>query len=132
MLNHANARAQQLTVSKRFLVLSGIFIVMTIFVVITNNYINLRKSIPSILALEYDISRQRDVIIFQYEQIQISAQEINSLKAKLINLNNFEKQIRNIANIEDETQKESIFGVGGTSLEDMNRKYIALKDILIY
>jgi murein DD-endopeptidase MepM/ murein hydrolase activator NlpD len=63
----------------------------------------------------------------QREQIQKFAGEINALKAELLALNNFEKKIRIIANIEKSDDSENMFGVGGSIPEDLDAQ-IPLKE----
>eukprot|EP00362_Geleiidae_sp_MMETSP1317_P001791 CAMPEP_0201281584 /NCGR_PEP_ID=MMETSP1317-20130820/3416_1 /ASSEMBLY_ACC=CAM_ASM_000770 /TAXON_ID=187299 /ORGANISM="Undescribed Undescribed, Strain Undescribed" /LENGTH=229 /DNA_ID=CAMNT_0047591829 /DNA_START=959 /DNA_END=1649 /DNA_ORIENTATION=- len=52
------------------------------------------------------------------KQIQTFAERINSIKLKLISLNNLEKDIRIIANIEKEDHASLMFGIGGTMPTD--------------
>ena len=58
----------------------------------------------------------------QRQQIQEFAGEINSLKGHLLTLNNFEKKIRIIANIEKTDDSNNIFGVGGSMPEDLDAR----------
>jgi murein DD-endopeptidase MepM/ murein hydrolase activator NlpD len=58
----------------------------------------------------------------QRKQIQEFAEEINSLKNKLVALNNFETKIRIIANIERTDDSKNIFGIGGSVPEDLNAR----------
>ena len=58
----------------------------------------------------------------QRKQIQEFASEINSLKGHLLTLNNFEKKIRIIANIEKTDDSNNIFGVGGSIPEDLDAR----------
>jgi len=70
-------------------------------------------------AYENQISDQKDIIAGQHAQIQTFTTEINKLKSKLVTLNNFEKKIRVIANLDQENDQESLFGVGGSIPEDL-------------
>jgi murein DD-endopeptidase MepM/ murein hydrolase activator NlpD len=58
----------------------------------------------------------------QRKQIQEFATEINTLKSHLVTLNNFEKKIRIIANIEKTDDSNNIFGVGGSMPEDLDAR----------
>ncbi len=58
----------------------------------------------------------------QRKQIQGFAEEITSLKTKLLALNKFESQIRFIANIEKSDESEDLFGVGGSIPEDLDTR----------
>jgi murein DD-endopeptidase MepM/ murein hydrolase activator NlpD len=59
-------------------------------------------------------------IVSQRKQLKAFAAEINSLKSKLVDLKDFEKKIRNIANIEENANPEHLFGVGGSIPEDFD------------
>jgi len=59
-------------------------------------------------------------IVSQRKQLKAFAAEINSLKSKLVELKDFEKKIRNIANIEENANPEHLFGVGGSIPEDFD------------
>lgn len=84
------------------------------------DYYRLKKRVPSISRLKNRINTQEEEIVSQRRQIQNFAHEINTLKAKLIDLNRFEKKIRIIANIEKSSGQEGLFGVGGSIPEDLN------------
>ena len=55
-------------------------------------------------------------------QIQKFADEITTMKTKLVELNDFEKKIRIIANIEKSEDHDNLFGVGGSIPEDLDSK----------
>jgi murein DD-endopeptidase MepM/ murein hydrolase activator NlpD len=55
----------------------------------------------------------------QRRQIQEFATEISDLKTQLVELNNFEKKIRIIANIE-KPEQDGLFGIGGSIPEDLD------------
>lgn len=59
-------------------------------------------------------------LVSQRKQLKAFAAEINSLKSKLVELKDFEKKIRNIANIEENANSEHLFGVGGSIPEDFD------------
>lgn len=66
-------------------------------------------------------NHQHQQILNQRKQLQIFAHRINTLKEKIICLNNFEKQIRVISNLENNSKDDNaIFGVGGSSPEDLS------------
>jgi murein DD-endopeptidase MepM/ murein hydrolase activator NlpD len=70
--------------------------------------------------VEKALAQQTEEVLHQREQIQKFAVEINDLKEKLIQLNKFEEQIRVIANIDQPDGRDSLFGVGGSTPEDLN------------
>ena len=91
------------------------------------DYFNLKQTTAHLQNREIYLSSQLDEIESQRKQIQEFASEINSLKAKLVALNGFEKKIRIIANIENSDESENIFGVGGSIPEDLDAE-IPLKE----
>jgi murein DD-endopeptidase MepM/ murein hydrolase activator NlpD len=86
------------------------------------DYYSLKKKNPDHHELQIKISRQSGEIAGQRNQIQKFADEITALKSKLIALNDFEKKIRIIANIEKKADQDSLFGVGGSIPDDLDTK----------
>ncbi len=86
------------------------------------DYLKIKKSIIYNKELSLNISNQSEEIAHQRSQIQLFAKEITELKLKLVNLNDFERKIRVIANIERKPEQGSLFGVGGPIPEDLNTK----------
>ncbi|MGA7143907.1 MAG: M23 family metallopeptidase [Desulfobacterales bacterium] len=72
--------------------------------------------------IEKTITNQSNEILSQRKQIHKFANEINSLKSNLVKLNKFEKKIRIIANISNPSEKDNLFGVGGSIPEDIDPK----------
>ena len=122
ILGNSGAPAKQICTSKSSLLLFG-FILMGIiaaFGYIVYDYYNLRGASFQLQKRELHISSQLEEIQHQRKQIQEFASEINTLKAKLLALNSFEKKIRIIANIEKTNGSKAIFGVGGSIPEDLD------------
>ena len=129
ILGSSGAPAKQICTSKSSLLLFGV-VLMGVFAAvgyIVYDYYNLRGTTSHLQNRELHISSQLEEIHHQRKQIQEFANEINSLKAKLLALNSFEKKIRIIANIEKPNDSESIFGVGGSIPEDLDAQ-IPLKE----
>lgn len=84
------------------------------------DYVCLRNRISGRRGLERDLAIQTEEILHQREQIQSFAKEINELKERLVQLDRFEKRIRVIANIDGEENGDGLFGVGGSTPEDLN------------
>jgi murein DD-endopeptidase MepM/ murein hydrolase activator NlpD len=122
VLSTSGSPIKQLTVSKRFLrfLLFLVFAGVLISGYAAYDYYALKKSLPNTRELESKITGQQDEISTQRRQIQNFAQEINTLKEKLIDLNRFEKKIRVIANIEKTSGQDGLFGVGGSMPEDLD------------
>jgi hypothetical protein len=98
---------------------------MTCLVLLTYaifDYYRLKKYDPERDPLQIKISRQSDEIAGRRKQIQKLADEITALKSKMIALNDFEKKIRIIANIDKTTDQSRFFGVGGSIPDDLETK----------
>jgi murein DD-endopeptidase MepM/ murein hydrolase activator NlpD len=98
------------------LILSGYF---------AYDYITLKKASLNNRYLQSKLSVQQDEVANQRKQIQFFAGEISNLKAKLVDLYNFEKKIRSIANIKNKKKnalQEGLVGVGGSAPEDLDPK----------
>jgi len=70
--------------------------------------------------LEQRLGSQAEEITSQRQQLQQFAGEINTLKANLLALNEFENKIRIIANLEKTADQDSLFGIGGSIPEDID------------
>ena len=129
ILGSSGAPAKQVCASKTSLHLFGVFVIALFAAVgyLIYDYYNLRVTTTHLQNREVYLSSQLDEIQVQRRQIQEFASEINSLKAKLLTLNSFEKKIRIIANIEKTGQSANIFGVGGSIPEDLDAQ-IPLKE----
>jgi murein DD-endopeptidase MepM/ murein hydrolase activator NlpD len=122
ILGSSGAPAKQICASKASIRLFGLALVLLFAGVgyIIYDYFSLKQTTSHLQNREIYISSQLEEIHSQRMQIQEFANEINSLKEKLIALNSFEKKIRIIANIEKTNDSENIFGVGGSIPEDLD------------
>ncbi|MBW2568581.1 MAG: M23 family metallopeptidase [Deltaproteobacteria bacterium] len=122
ILSASGSPVKQTTVSKSFLRFLGIFAsaCLIVFSSVVYDYYNVKKASIKIRGVENDIISQMDEITSQRKQINKFADEINCLKTKLVELNNFEKKIRIIANIEKNDVQDNLFGVGGSIPEDLD------------
>lgn len=122
ILGSSGAPAKQICASKASLRLFGLALVLLFAGVgyIIYDYYNLRETTSHLQNREIYISSQLEEIQNQRMQIQEFAGDINLLKEKLLALNNFEKKIRIIANIEKNDGSENMFGVGGSIPEDLD------------
>ena len=119
ILSNSGASVKQLTISKAFLKGFAIFCLVA-FGVLSYDYYTLKATsfLSSNNAIQ--LSSQQEEIVRQRQQIQDFASEISELKNKLVDLNNFEKKIRIIANIENVEEQNNLFGVGGSIPEDLD------------
>lgn len=85
-----------------------------------NDYYRLARSAKDAGVLRNDLAVRNEEIATQRKQIQQFAQEINQLKTKLVNLNEFENKIRVIANLETTEDQSGLFGMGGSIPEDLD------------
>jgi murein DD-endopeptidase MepM/ murein hydrolase activator NlpD len=129
ILGSSGAPAKQVCTSKTTIRLIGLALIAFFAAVgyIVYDYYNLRETTAHLQNREVYLSNQFEEIQNQRQQIQDFANEINSLKAKLVALSSFEKKIRIIANIEKSDESENIFGVGGSIPEDLDAE-IPLKE----
>ena len=122
ILSSSGAPAKQICTSKASIRLLGLAIlaVFTVFGYVVYDYYKLRETTSHLQNREFYISSQLEEIHHQRKQIQEFANNINSLKTKLLALNDFENKIRIIANIEKTDENANIFGVGGSIPGDLD------------
>ncbi len=115
---------KQATFSIALLRFSGVLFAacLVLLTYLIYDYYSLKKTFPGRRELQIKISQKSDEIAGQRNQIQKFADEITALKSKLIALNDFERKIRVIANIEKTTDQDSLFGVGGSIPDDLDTK----------
>jgi len=121
VLSNTGSRANQISVPISLIYVSVAmgFVVLAILGYLAYDYHQLRTVGVINQAYESQINDQKEIIAGQHAQIQTFTSEINKLKSKLVTLNNFEKKIRIIANLDQEKDQENLFGVGGSIPEDL-------------
>ena len=129
ILSNTGAPAKQICASRASIRLIGIFVVVcfVLFGYVVYDYYNLKYTTERLYQRETTLTAQLSEVQSQRKQIQEFSNEINSLKDKLVALNQFEKKVRIIANIEKTAGTDNIFGVGGSIPEDLNAQ-IPLKE----
>jgi len=83
------------------------------------DYIHLKTTYIKDNALSYQVESQNEELTLLRQQIQKFANQINELKNRLVFLNNFEKKVRTVANIEMPSNDE-LYGIGGAVPEDLD------------
>ena len=78
------------------------------------------NSLPDQAQIEEQAACQLTEIKEQRKQIQAFAKKIDTLKNRLVALNEFENKIRIIANLEHPEEHAGLFGIGGSKPEDLN------------
>jgi murein DD-endopeptidase MepM/ murein hydrolase activator NlpD len=128
-LSNTGAPAKQICASKTSIRIFGVTLLAGLFVFGYGiyDYYNLKRATAELQLREATLSSQLNEIKNQRKQIQEFANEISALKDKLLALNNFEKKVRIIANIEKSDDTDNIFGVGGSIPEDLDAQ-IPLKE----
>lgn len=121
ILSNSGASVKQFTISKTFLKGFVVFCLVAVGI-LSYDYYHLKVSSALSSNNAVQLSSQQDEIIRQRQQIQEFAGEISDLKNKLVGLNNFEKKIRIIANIENTNDQDNLFGIGGSIPEDLDAK----------
>ncbi len=124
VLSNSGAPAKQFCASKFSIRLASIFIIACLisFGYVVYDYFQLKQTMVSLKTHAVQLTNELDEIQSQRKQIQQFAGEINTLKDHLVSLNNFEKKIRIIANIEKTDDSNNIFGVGGSIPEDLDAR----------
>jgi len=124
ILSNSGSSAKQICASKTSIRLVSVVLVacLIFFGYVIYDYFQLKETTVHLKNREIHLTSELDEIQNQRKQIQEFASEINSLKNKLVALNNFETKIRIIANIEKTGESSNIFGVGGSVPEDLDAR----------
>ena len=86
----------------------------------TYQYVHLYRSVAEKDHMRRQIAQQQTDIENQRKQLQSFAGNINELKSNLITLNEFERKIRILANLEHKPDQASLFAVGGSMPDDLD------------
>ena len=118
ILNNSGSPAKQISFPTSFL---RVFILACLILlsIVMYDYVRLKANSSNTGDSGTKISSQQSEIKSQRRQIQQFAEEITTLKQKLVDLNNFENKIRIIANIEKKNEQDGLFGIGGSIPEDI-------------
>lgn len=122
ILNNSGAPIRQVTTSKTALVLLTLLLLVGFsgIAVLGYRHNRLMQSLKSKRKVEEQASHQLIEIQQQRKQIQAFAQKIDDLKGRLMDLNDFEKKIRIIADLENPEDDSGLFGIGGSRPEDLS------------
>ncbi len=113
---------KQITVSTVSLYI-GVFVMAALMALAGygfHDYITARKNAARAVVLSEKVASQQAEIAGQQHHIQKFVNDIKELKSELVALNQFEKKIRVIADIQDSDQPEGFFGIGGFIPEDLD------------
>ena len=84
------------------------------------DYFSLKAELVTKAEMGDELKVKDEEIVAQRRQIQKFAGEINTLKDKLVELHDFKKQIRIIANIDSPDKMDTMYGMGGSIPEDLD------------
>ncbi|NVL89510.1 MAG: M23 family metallopeptidase [Desulfobacterales bacterium] len=109
------SHVKQFKFSRTFIIFAACFIALgiTAVSVIVYDYCKLKRALPSMRTLEREATGQRT-------QIQAFAKKINTLRSDIVALQEFERKIRVIANVERPADQDAVFGIGGSMPEDLD------------
>jgi murein DD-endopeptidase MepM/ murein hydrolase activator NlpD len=109
-------------VSKRFIRVVSSFILMLLSVIGVGgyHYLQLHHAVADRGILISKLDEQAVRVESQRKQIQTFAQDINNLKSSLMSLNDFEKKIRIMADLEYKPEQSSLFAIGGSLPDDLD------------
>ena len=103
-----------LTTKKLLLLSAFLFVCIGAFVSVTCDYFKIKQEVMALRKCKAKFSAQCDELVCQREQIQAFSKDIDGLRSKLIVLNEFERKLRIIANIDNNSEyQQSLFNVGG-------------------
>jgi murein DD-endopeptidase MepM/ murein hydrolase activator NlpD len=122
ILSNCGSSSRQITTSVYFITSVALVLMVALgaLAYISYDYYKLKKSVALTKTLQSKITTQGEEINVQQRQIEKFTDEINSLKDRLVQLDNFEKKIRIIANINIPEDQDNLFGVGGSIPEDLD------------
>jgi murein DD-endopeptidase MepM/ murein hydrolase activator NlpD len=95
------------------------FILLLTFCIFGYDYYKTKRKEIALEFLQSKVSSQTKKVHEQRRQIQVFANQINTLKRNMARLDTFEKQIRILANIETDTNSENYHGIGGSMPNDL-------------
>jgi len=129
IMSKSGARMRQFSFSRYTLLFATLFLLtLSVFSgLAVHDYYLLKKSAKDTCELEAEVAVKIQELEEKKKQIQAFAEEINTLKTSLVSLNEFEKKIRIIANLEKSSGQDGLFGVGGAVPDDLDSR-LALGD----
>ncbi len=121
IISNSGCKIKKITASPKAIRIASLLAVGSLVFIfaIMVNYYNLKNIASDTKILRRIVALQNEEIQHHKNQVKTFAAEINSLKTKLVKLNNLEKKIRIIANMENDDNNSSIFGIGGSAPGDI-------------
>jgi murein DD-endopeptidase MepM/ murein hydrolase activator NlpD len=97
-----------------------LFILIVALGMVLFDHRQLKTGFAGIDDVQREMANQDTEIRAQRKQIQRYANDINRLKSKIIQFNNFEKKIRIIADIKETREQSDVSGIGGPAPKDLD------------
>lgn len=122
LLNGSGTPIKTTDISKKSILIS-LFIILASFFGsgwLLMDYFSLRQERPEKYRMSEVISDQNHTIAQQQKQIQVLASKLNDLTTNILVLNEFEKKVRVIANLDQKEDQDGLFGMGGSAPEDIS------------
>lgn len=122
LLSGHGSRIRQFSSSKMALAAVALFgaVLLTGGALLIRDYLGLKSAAARVAQLHEQVAARDAEIVHQKRQIEYFANEINQLKINLVALDEFEKKIRVIANLEKPAGEDNLFGVGGATPDDLD------------
>jgi murein DD-endopeptidase MepM/ murein hydrolase activator NlpD len=122
IFDHSGKPLNQKTFSLKILWAMGLGITALLIAVcfVAHDYYGLKKNQILASDLSEQLCYQSEELSHQRQNLQKYAADINHIKNKLAQLNDLERQIRIIANLEATDSQGAVFGVGGPFPEDLD------------
>jgi murein DD-endopeptidase MepM/ murein hydrolase activator NlpD len=122
LLGGTGTTIKQLHFSRNKLIGLGVCIVLlfSIFAYGLVDYIRMHNMVSARDNVTRQLALQTEEVTQQRIQIQAFAKQINKLKQSLVQLDQFEKSIRIIANLDKSDNGDGLFGIGGSAPEDLD------------
>jgi murein DD-endopeptidase MepM/ murein hydrolase activator NlpD len=120
-LGGTSTTVKQLQLSRNKLIGIGVCMVLTFSALAYGvvDYVRIHQIVSGKDELARQLALQTEEVMHQRVQIQKFAKDINAFKEKLVQLDQFEKSIRIIANIDRSDNGDGLFGIGGSAPEDL-------------
>jgi hypothetical protein len=116
LFSSSGCRMKSITLSMSFfrLVCVGFLTLIMCLAFVIYDYHLLKKSLPEMTALKKEHCLKTEAISKQRVHIQKLAEKLSAVKSKVLALNDVEKTLREIANLEGPFRRDSLLGIGGS------------------
>lgn len=121
IISRYGCKISKITTTKNFIFTAALLsaCVLVLSSVFIFKYIHMKESVSDTETLRRTVALQRHRIALHQKQIQLFTEELDSLKQALVELDEFEKKIRVVANVESKGEDQTnLFGIGGSTSEE--------------